>query len=206
MRWKTGRRSSNVEDRRGQSGFPGFGGGRGRMPIRVGRKGIGGIGTIILVLGALYFGVDPSVFLGTGGMSPTPMDTGPSPEIQSRSPSFRSAAEGELADFVSVVLADTEDTWNALFGELDARYLEPTLVLFSGSVRSACGFAQAAMGPFYCPADQKVSSIYPSMMTCVPGTGRPATSHRPMSSHTRWAITSRTCSGSQTRSILRGNG
>jgi len=157
MRWKTGRRSSNVEDRRGQSGFPGFpggGGGRRRMPVRVGKKGIGGIGTIILVLGALYFGIDPSIFLGTGGMAPVPMDTQLAP--QTRAPSFRTGAEDELADFVSVVLADTEDTWHALFRELDARYQEPTLVLFSGSVRSACGFAKAAMGPFYCPADQKV--------------------------------------------------
>ena len=156
MRWKTGRRSSNVEDRRSQSGFPGFpgGGGRRRMPIRVGRKGMGGIGTIVLVLGALYFGVDPSIFLGTGGMAPIPSNSQLSPQTQS--PAFRSGAEDELADFVSVVLADTEDTWNALFAQLDARYQEPKLVLFSGSVRSACGFAQAAMGPFYCPADQKV--------------------------------------------------
>lgn len=159
MRWKTGRRSSNVEDRRGQSGFPGFGGGGGRrrMPVRVGKKGMGGIGTIILVLGALYFGIDPSVFIGTGGgMAPAPMDTQLPPQTQSQSPQFRSGAEDELADFVSVVLADTEDAWHSLFGELDARYREPTLVLFSGSVRSACGFARAAMGPFYCPADEKV--------------------------------------------------
>lgn len=160
MRWKTGRRSSNVEDRRGRSGFPGFprlpggGGGRRRMPVRVGKKGMGGIGTIILVLGALYFGIDPSIFLGTGGMAPAPMDTQLSPRTQTSS--FRTGAEDELSDFVSVVLADTEDTWNALFKELDARYREPILVLFSGSVRSACGFAKAAMGPFYCPADQKV--------------------------------------------------
>ncbi len=157
MRWRTGRRSSNVEDRRGQSGFPGFGGGggRGRMPVRVGGKGIGGIGTIILILGALYFGIDPSVFMGTGGVAPqVPMDTQLAPPSQS--PSFRTGAEDELADLVSVVLADTEDTWNTLFEELGARYREPTLVLFSGSVRSACGFAQAAMGPFYCPTDEKL--------------------------------------------------
>ena len=155
MRWKTGRRSSNVEDRRGRSGFPGFpGGGRGRVPLRVGKKGMGGIGTIILVLGALYFGVDPSIFLGTGSMTPVPSDS-PLPR-QSQSPSFNSGAEDELAQFVSVVLADTEDTWHSLFQQLDGSYQEPKLVLFSGSVSSACGFAQAAMGPFYCPADQKV--------------------------------------------------
>jgi predicted metalloprotease len=61
-----------------------------------------------------------------------------------------------LADFVSVVLADTEDTWNEVFRRGGAQYVEPTLVLFSGAVQSACGFAQAAVGPFYCPADQKV--------------------------------------------------
>jgi predicted metalloprotease len=125
------------------------------MPVRVGKKGIGGIGTIVLILGALYFGIDPTVFLGTGGMAPpAPMETQVPP--RTGSPSLGSGAEDELADFVSVVLADTEDTWNALFAQLDARYQEPKLVLFSGSVRSACGFAQAAMGPFYCPADQKV--------------------------------------------------
>jgi hypothetical protein len=66
------------------------------------------------------------------------------------------AAENELAEFVSVVLADTEDTWNALFSQMGKTYQEPRLVLFSGAVQSACGFAQAAVGPFYCPADQKV--------------------------------------------------
>lgn len=155
MRWKTGRRSTNVEDRRGQRhlGFSRSEGNR-RIPVRIGRKGVGGIGTIILVLGALYLGVDPSIFLGTGGMAPAPTDA----QIlhQTQSPAFHSAAEDELADFVSVVLADIEDTWHALFEQLDGRYQEPKLVLFSGSVRSACGFAQAAIGPFYCPADQKV--------------------------------------------------
>jgi hypothetical protein len=67
-----------------------------------------------------------------------------------------SAEENRLAEFVSVVLADTEDTWRAQFNRLDSSYVEPKLVLFSGAVESACGFAQAAMGPFYCPADQKV--------------------------------------------------
>jgi hypothetical protein len=66
------------------------------------------------------------------------------------------AAENELADFVSVVLADTEDTWNAIFSQAGGRYEEPTLILFTGAVESTCGFAQAAMGPFYCPADRKV--------------------------------------------------
>ena len=158
MRWRTGRRSENVEDRRGEGGFPGFPGGgvgRRRSPVRMGRKTVGGgLGTIVLVLAALYFGVDPTVFLGTGSMAPAPVGAGPQGQPQSQV--FRSGAEDELEQFVSVVLADTEDTWHDLFRQLDARYREPTLVLFSGTTRSACGLGQAAMGPFYCPEDQKV--------------------------------------------------
>jgi predicted metalloprotease len=156
MRWRTGRRSENVEDRRsegGLGGFPGGGIGRRGSGVRTGRRTIGlggGIGTIVLVLAALYFGVDPSSFLG-GGTEPPPGSTG-----QVARSSAQGGVEDELADFVSVVLADTEDTWHAVFEELNGRYQEPTLVLFRGSVRSACGFAKAAMGPFYCPADQKL--------------------------------------------------
>jgi len=155
MRWRTGRRSSNVEDRRGTGGgFPRIGGG-GRRPLRMGKKGLGGgLGTIVLVLVAMYFGVDPSMFLGGGGgMSP---GVGTSQMAPPQRAPARSAAEEELVDFISVVLADTEDTWHALFQDLDGKYKEPKLVLFSGSVNSACGFAKAAMGPFYCPGDYKV--------------------------------------------------
>jgi predicted metalloprotease len=121
----------------------------------MGRKAVGGgIGTVILVLAALYFGVDPSVFLGTGSMAPAPVST--DMPGQGQSPAFRSGAQDELSDFVSVVLADTEDTWNSLFRQLEGRYREPTLVLYSGMTRSACGLGQAAMGPFYCPEDQKL--------------------------------------------------
>ena len=135
MRWESGRRSSNVEDRRGM-----------RMPG--GFKG-GGIGIILLALVAMYFGIDPSVIFNLGGQMEgnqpaTSTDYTPTPE------------ENRLADFVAVVLADTEDTWHQQFQQLGSGYTEPTLVLFSGSVQSACGFAQAAMGPFYCPGDQKV--------------------------------------------------
>ena len=135
MRWRSGRRSSNVEDRRG---------------IRIGRKTAGGgIGVIVIALIAMYFGVDPSVFLNQQappgvGTSSYPVSTSHTPEEQ------------QLAEFVSVVLADTEDTWHALFRQYDRTYSEPTLVLFSGAVESACGYAQAAVGPFYCPMDQKV--------------------------------------------------
>ncbi len=162
MRWKTGRRSDNVEDLRGgTSGYPSTGRGL-RIPLRVGRKGgLGSIGTIALILAAMYFGDDPSVFLGGGGLQmPAP--------AQSQRPLQSSAAENELVDFVSVVLADTEDTWDALFRQMNGRYEEPKLVLFRGSVDSACGLGQAAMGPFYCPADHKVYidlSFYAEMKT-----------------------------------------
>jgi predicted metalloprotease len=108
----------------------------------------GGVGAIIITLVALYFGVDPTMLLQgmQGGPSKTTrVSTGP-----------LSTAEKQLTEFVSVVLADTEDTWNQLFRQMGENYQEPKLVLFSGAVQSACGFAQAAMGPFYCPGDQKV--------------------------------------------------
>jgi hypothetical protein len=134
MRWLDSRRSGNVEDRRG---------------IQMGRGKIGGgIGTIILVLVALYFGVDPSIIL-----EQNPVDPGTRVQTQ---PQARPADEDRLAEFISVVLADTEDTWVELFRRGGKTYVEPKLVLFTGSVSSACGFADAAVGPFYCPADQKV--------------------------------------------------
>jgi predicted metalloprotease len=109
----------------------------------------GGIGTIVVALALGYFlGIDPSVLLqlqqGLAPAETTEVDYQPTAE------------EAELADFVSVVLADTEDTWRSIFEQAGEVYQEPTLVLFSGSVHSACGMASAAMGPFYCPADKKV--------------------------------------------------
>ena len=134
MRWRSGKRSNNIEDRR---------------RVRVTRKAAGGgIGIVVIALIAMYFGIDPSIFLSQ--QSPT---TSVSTQQTTRQ---IPAAENQLADFVSVVLADTEDTWNGLFSQMGKTYREPRLVLFSGAVQSACGFAQAAMGPFYCPADQKV--------------------------------------------------
>ncbi len=134
MRWRTGRRSSNIEDRRGS-------------PMRVGAFK-GGIGTIVVVLALGYFlGVDPSILLQlTQGLGPE--ETG--------APYQPTAEEQEQADFVSVVLADTEDTWHAIFQQAGRVYEEPGLVLFSGAVRSACGMASAAVGPFYCPGDRKI--------------------------------------------------
>lgn len=156
MRWKQGRRSSNVEDRRGS--YAGGGGGSGLLPLLIGRMliGRGGkkslviIGLILLVMYVL--GIDPRMLLQSGGSLVAP---GQSPGVE-KSTAGRSAHEDELADFVSVVLADTEDTWQELFKKAGGSYREPGLVLFSGLVKSACGMAQSAMGPFYCPADQKV--------------------------------------------------
>ncbi len=134
MRWREGRRSDNVEDRRGMTASRGFVG--------------GGIGTILLVLVALYFGVDPTVILNQMPTSGSP----PSVERSEGKPS----GQDDLASFVSVVLADTEDTWRELFRQGGETYREPKLVLYSGAVQSTCGFAQAAMGPFYCPEDATV--------------------------------------------------
>jgi len=110
--------------------------------------GLGGLGLLIVIVVALSLGVDPVTLL-----QEVPMD-----DSTVRYEVDRQAPPGgdEAADFVSVVLADTEDTWNQLFTGANLSYREPDLVLFSGSVRSACGFAQAAVGPFYCPGDQKV--------------------------------------------------
>jgi predicted metalloprotease len=136
MKWKNRRRSHNVEDNRSRG---------------IGRKaGGGGIGVIILALVAMYFGVDPNIVLNMGE---TISQTNSSQSQQSYQPS---ASENQLAQFVSVVLADTEDVWNALFKAQGKRYQEPRLVLFTQSVQSACGMAGSASGPFYCPADKKV--------------------------------------------------
>jgi predicted metalloprotease len=135
MRWERGRRSDNIEDRRG---------------LPVSRKGLagGGIGAILLALVAMYFGVDPSVVLNQAGeMAPT--------QAEQPAPSF-GPEEEQLKDFMAVVLGDTEDVWGELFAGSGRQYEQPKLVLFSGAVESACGFAQAAMGPFYCPADRKL--------------------------------------------------
>lgn len=136
MKWQTGRRSQNIEDRRGS-----------RVPT--GAAVGGGLGTLVIALIIFALGGDPSAILQSG-------TTTDNPDSPSTASTF-SPEEEQLTDFVSVVLADTEDTWNDLFQkQVGQDYREPTLVLFSGAVESACGYAQAAMGPFYCPADQKV--------------------------------------------------
>lgn len=111
------------------------------------------IGTLVVVGLVMYFlGLDPTVLLTGGGSGGLPTIEQQMPQSSGGPPS----AHDEGADFVSAVLGDTEDTWHAIFKEKGGRYEEPGLVLFSGVVRSACGMAQSAMGPFYCPADRKV--------------------------------------------------
>ncbi|HNI77033.1 MAG TPA: neutral zinc metallopeptidase [Giesbergeria sp.] len=140
MKWEGNRESDNVEDRRGSGG--GF-------PIPGGR-GIG-IGTIVIaLLGGWLLGVNPLTLLGLlsgGGVPPA--------QVQ-QAPAQRPPADDRLARFVSTVLADTEDVWHGVFRQAGGSYQEPRLVLFRGATPTACGTGQAAMGPFYCPADQKV--------------------------------------------------
>jgi len=115
----------------------------------------GGLGTIIIILLALYFGVDPTFLLQT---LPTDLEQPAAPPPGSGPMSGPTSGAGEpdpAADFISVVLADTEDAWTEVFAEAGQRYEAPALVLFTGFVTSACGNAQAAMGPFYCPTDHK---------------------------------------------------
>jgi predicted metalloprotease len=141
MRWQEGRRSSNVEDMRGLGGTAGMGG----LPFPMGGMrgaGLGGAGLIIFVVIALIAGIDPSQILAPGetyAPASTPVTN-----------------EDQLKDFVSVVLADTEDVWHQQFSAMGRAYREPKLVLFSGQIDSGCGLAETATGPFYCPEDQKV--------------------------------------------------
>ncbi len=130
------RQSSNIEDRRGM------------RPVRT---GVGlSIGGVLFLLVLSLLGINPLPFLGVATQSP---------QVQmqdSGQPYQESPQEAALREMTSVVLADTEDTWNALLPPYGVQYVEPTLVLFSDVVQSGCGTAQSAMGPFYCPTDQKV--------------------------------------------------
>src|SRR5215471_12689255 len=130
MRWQDGRRSDNIEDRRG---------------MRAGPVAVGGGGLLIALLVATLFGADPMQLLSVL------MENGV-PVVVTRAPPAESRNDPD-ADFVSVVLADTEDVWGKLFADAGQRYVDPKLVLFRDQVRSACGFTSAAVGPFYCPAD-----------------------------------------------------
>jgi predicted metalloprotease len=136
MKWEGNRESDNVEDRRG-----GFGIGGGTI-------GIGSV--VVALLASFLFGVNPLTVLdmlsgGSGQIVPA-----------QQAPAHRPPENDQMAKFVSTVLADTEDTWSALFRENGKTYVDPHLVLFSGSTPTACGTGQTATGPFYCPADQKI--------------------------------------------------
>ena len=135
MKWKGRRKSSNVDDRRGTSGGSGgllFGG--------------GGVGIILIIVITLISGGNLGDILGNIS------EVGSSIE----SPYVETEEDRELADFVQVVLADTEDVWQEIFNENNLQYREPTLVIFNGRVKSACGVAGSSMGPFYCPKDEKL--------------------------------------------------
>jgi predicted metalloprotease len=136
MRWEGGRRSDNVEDYRGSR----FGGGGLKL-------GVGG--TLIALVAAYFFGIDPRVILGlaeTAGGG----NSGPDRPAQVGAPS------DPVGQFVSAVLADTEDTWTAIFQAAGKQYVPPKLDLFTTQINTGCGFADSGAGPFYCPADSKV--------------------------------------------------
>ena len=136
MRWKGRRVSSNVEDRRGSSG------------AKVG--GISIVGLVVAFVAWKFFGVDPQqAYQATQQITAAQSQTGTAPEQLS-------TEQKEASDFVGTILADTEDTWTPIFQQLGQSYVAPKLVLFNGRVQSACGTAESAMGPFYCPSDQKV--------------------------------------------------
>ena len=157
MDWKGRRESKNVEDQRGQdSGGGGFGRGGTQFRFPSGTQmrssGGGGISGIVILV-VLFFvlkacGIDPMQILQGGSLGDPSSTQQAQPRSQERN--------DEMKQFVSVVLAETEDTWGKIFKDNGRDYPEPTLVLFDGQVRSACGFASAASGPFYCPGDQKV--------------------------------------------------
>lgn len=146
MLWKKGRRSDNVEDVRGQST-----GGGGGMRIG-GGKGLSLVAVVVIVGFGLLTGQDPMQILGQLSGEFTEQSSTRATQPSGHAP----PAHDEQADFVSAVLGDTEDTWRQIFQQAGRTYKDPRLVLFSGQVSSACGYATAASGPFYCPADQKV--------------------------------------------------
>jgi predicted metalloprotease len=134
VRWREGRQSENVEDRRGISG-----------------RGLafgGGIGSVLLLVVALLFGVDPRALFNNGDSN--------SPSTGTQATRSVNPAEDELKNFSSSVLANTEDVWQDIFRQRGQQYRVPKLVLFTGQVRSACGTSSSAVGPFYCPGDEKV--------------------------------------------------
>ncbi|MCI5167019.1 MAG: hypothetical protein D3903_13230 [Candidatus Electrothrix sp. GM3_4] len=156
MRWQGKRKSDNIEDRRdtpvsGAGGFGDSGGMLRLLPVAVKLLGFKGTAVAVICLGGygLFSGNLGNMLSALGLQQGTSIST-------SKKPIRETAAEKELVDFVSVVLADTEATWSALFQQKGKTYQEPRLVLFRDAVKSACGMAQSATGPFYCPGDQQV--------------------------------------------------
>jgi hypothetical protein len=150
MKWEGHEQSRNIEDRRGQGGA-GLGGGMGRP--RIGGKSVG-LGTIaIAFIAAWIFGINPMTVLGLLGGGGAELEAPPA----AQSPNGSGAQpRDEMAQFVSTVLRDTEVVWGQVFAGGNAQYREPVLVLFRGATATACGTGESAMGPFYCPGDQKV--------------------------------------------------
>jgi hypothetical protein len=150
MRWDDFRRSDNVEDSRGDGG--GFGGGGG-MGLPMGGGGLG-IGTVV-VLGLIGWalGIDPSILIGGAEL----VNSGRHQEQPYQPPAKQAGApKDQMGDFVAAVLGNTEDTWTEIFKNSGQQYSVPRLRLYSGAIQGGCGFAQAAMGPFYCPNDRRI--------------------------------------------------
>tara|TARA_R110002050_G_scaffold9504_2_gene33448 strand:- start:22637 stop:23494 length:858 start_codon:yes stop_codon:yes gene_type:complete len=140
MKWRNRRVSNNIQDQRSS-------------PARRRGGSKGGISVIVIALIAMYFGVDPKIIMTLlDGTSLTQTTNANLPSSNHRP----TAEQQQLAQFTGVVLADTEDAWHPLFEQMGKHYQEPTLVLFTDAVRSACGHAESAMGPFYCPSDKKI--------------------------------------------------
>lgn len=165
MRWENERRSQNVEDRRGQRS--GMRGGQRNAGFPIPLKGKAGLAILVVVLAAGYFGFDLTPILN--GQLPLG-DAQSSQQTQY----VATPEEQEMAEFTSVALAKTEDLWIQRFRENGMQYREPTLVIYSGTTNTACGYGQAAMGPFYCPADEQVYldlSFYQDMKRNLGGGG-----------------------------------
>jgi predicted metalloprotease len=156
-----GDQSNNIEDRRGEGGGFGGGLGGGGFPIPMGGGGgglfKGGFGLVAFVVIAMIMGADPGAILsdiaggGTSSYAPAPPSSS-----ASRTPGTQAPARDAETQFVSRVLKSTEDVWQEIFRDMGRQYRDPKLVLFRGATRTECGVGQSAMGPFYCPADQRV--------------------------------------------------
>ena len=166
MRLDNERPSDNIEDRRGESPAPGFPrrGGM-RIPIGSRRGGIGIGGVVVILLLWAVFGINPLDLLNGGSVQ---LPGQQQADVQPSAPGRDTGSDATMKDFVARVLGSTERTWDSIFAANGRRYVKPRLVLFSAQVDSACGMAQSAMGPFYCPGDSKVyldMSFFRDMVT-----------------------------------------